>query len=146
MHPDEKCELIRPCFRRIAPLAATDKMMQTIKNWLMNRFPGRENTAQDLRTTNSVRVKHLRPPAKPALQDGPDIVEIDTELHGRIESVGPGKNVLIRNRFVREDSGTHETLKILDDSMVDTGEETGLDPYNTGRFDRSKNWDQRFRK
>ena len=50
--------------------------------------------------------------------------------------------VLIRNRYVREDTGTHETLKILDDSLIDTKEETGIDPYNTGRFDRSKNWDK----
>jgi hypothetical protein len=63
-----------------------------------------------------------------------------------IESNGPGKNVLIRNKLLREDTGTHETLKILDDSLVDSGEETGLDPYNTGGFDRSKNWDRRFGK
>ena len=25
-------------------------------------------------------------------------------------------------------------------------EESGLDPYNTGRFDRSKHWDKRFLK
>ena len=42
--------------------------------------------------------------------------------------------------------GTHETLTLLDDSLVDSGEETGLDPYNTGGFDRSKNWDRRFGK
>ena len=52
------------------------------------------------------------------------------ELEGRIESNGPGKNVLIRNKFVREDTGTHETLTILDDSIVDSGEEAGIDPYN----------------
>ena len=49
----------------------------------------------------------------------------------RIEDAGPGKNVLIRNRFVREDTGTHETLKILDDSLIDTGEETGIDRDDT---------------
>lgn len=69
------------------------------------------------------------------------------DLNGRIESLGPGKNVLIRNKYVREDTGTHETLKIIDeDSLINTGEETGIDPYNTGGFDRSKNWDTRFRK
>mgnify|MGYP000866434531 FL=1 len=73
-------------------------------------------------------------------------VEFDTKISGRIEDAGPGKNVLIRNKYVREDTGTHETLKILDDSMVDSGEETGIDPYNTGGFDRSKNWNNRFRK
>ena len=62
---------------------------------------------------------------------------------GRDDDLGPGKNVLIRNRFVREDTGTHETLKILDDSMIETDEEPGFDPYNTGNFDRSRNWDKR---
>lgn len=52
---------------------------------------------------------------------------------------------LIRNRYVREETGTHETLTILDDSMIDSGEEPGFDPYNTGDFDRSKNWERRFR-
>ena len=50
---------------------------------------------------------------------------------------------LIRNKYLREDTGTHETLTILDDSLVDSGEEQGIDPYNTGSFDRSKNWDRR---
>lgn len=76
----------------------------------------------------------------------PEFVDADEELSGKIESNGPGKNVLIRNKYVREDTGTHETLKILDDSLVDSGEETGIDPYNTGGFDRSKNWDKRFGK
>jgi hypothetical protein len=52
---------------------------------------------------------------------------------------------LIRNKFVREDTGTHETLKILDDSIIESGEEEGFDPYNTGDFDRSKNWERRWR-
>lgn len=63
-----------------------------------------------------------------------------------IENNGPGKNVLVRKRYVREDTGTHETLKILDDSVIEAEEESGLDPYNTGRFDRSKHWDKRYLK
>lgn len=66
--------------------------------------------------------------------------------HSGGDGNGPGKNVLIRNKFVREETATHETLKILDDSLVDSVEEAGLDPYNTGGFDRSKNWDRRFGK
>jgi hypothetical protein len=42
---------------------------------------------------------------------------------------------------VREDTGTHETLKIIDESLVVEEDEGGMDPYNTGRFDRSKSWD-----
>ena len=52
---------------------------------------------------------------------------------------------LIRNKYLREDTGTHETLKILDDSIIDSGEEEGFDPYNTGDFDRPQNWQRRFR-
>jgi hypothetical protein len=64
---------------------------------------------------------------------------------GAVESGGTGKNILIRNKYVREETGTHETLRILDDSMIDSGEEDGIDPYNSGEFDRGKNWDVRFR-
>ena len=85
------------------------------------------------------------PPEPKAAEQEPDTVELDPQVDGHIEDAGPGKNVLIRNRYLREDTGTHETLKILDDSLVDSGEETGIDPYNTGNFDRSKNWDKRFR-
>lgn len=68
-------------------------------------------------------------------------MEYSGELGGRIEEVGPGKNVLVRNKYVREDTGTHETLKIIDDSLVEKEDDGGIDPYNTGRFDRSKSWD-----
>ncbi len=84
---------------------------------------------------------------KPNVQKPTDASDHDiSTVSGKIEDAGPGKNVLIRNRYVREETGTHETLKILDDSLVDSGEETGIDPYNTGGFDRSKNWNNRFRK
>ena len=73
----------------------------------------------------------------------PEFVDLDPHVGGRIEGAGPGKNVLIRNKYVREDTGTHETLKILDDSIIDTEEDEGFDPYNTGQFDRSRNWDKR---
>lgn len=66
------------------------------------------------------------------------------------ESVGtpqaPEDESLVRKKFLREDTGTHETFTILDDSLSDSGDETGIDPYNTGAFDRSKTWDRRFRK
>ena len=87
------------------------------------------------------------PDSDPALRPGqPETVSADDDVEEHVETVGPGKNVLVRNKYVREETGTYETLKIVDDSMVDSGEETGIDPYNTGDFDRSKNWDKRFRK
>lgn len=74
----------------------------------------------------------------------PSYADKSTSVEEQIDIDGPVKNVRIRNKYLREDTGTHETLKILDDSLLDTDEE-GLDPYNSGRFDRSKNWDTRFK-
>ena len=126
-------------------------MIEAIKNWFRERF-----SAEKAAPTPDLRKSGVhaspRPAARPAPQKKevprrtPEFVEADEDLAGRIESNGPGKNVLIRNKYVREDTGTHETLKILDDSIVDSGEETGIDPYNTGGFDRSRNWDKRFGK
>lgn len=82
------------------------------------------------------------PPRNPGKAD---VSAAESATDDHIEEAGPGKNVLIRNKYVREETGTYETLKIVDDSLVDSGEETGIDPYNTGDFDRSKNWDKRFR-
>ena len=123
-------------------------MIKNIKNWITNRFSEEQPApAPDMRQSGA----HASPrPARPRQQEvprpKPEFVEADERLAGRIESNGPGKNVLIRNKYVREDTGTHETLKILDDSIVDSGEEAGIDPYNTGGFDRSRNWDKRFGK
>ena len=71
-----------------------------------------------------------------------DLVEFDSEFGGRVEDGGPGKNVLVRNKYVREDAGTHESLKIIDDSLAVAEEEYADDPYNTGRFDRSQSWNR----
>ena len=121
--------------------------MGTLKNWFKGRFATQEAAPSPNPSVSAIRPKPRAARPKPAKPEySPDFVEGDVSYDGHIESLGPGKNVLVRKRFVREDTGTHETLKILDDSVVDTGEESGLDPYNTGGFDRSKNWDQRFRK
>ena len=120
-------------------------MMERLKNWLEARFSGEKPSPPDdfRRTGAHVSPRPIRR-APPSPAKAP--VEEEVPLTGKIEDAGPGKNVLIRNKYVREDTGTHETLKILDDSLVDSGEETGIDPYNTGGFDRSKNWNNRFRK
>jgi len=123
--------------------------LEKIKNWLQDHFSsGGAKKPKTLSTAGYIGRRPTGVPKKKVAQPRPasEIVEIEPGVEGKIESQGPGKNVLIRNRYVREDTGTHETLKILDDSIVDSGEETGMDPYNTGKFDRSKKWDQRFRK
>ena len=119
--------------------------MERLKDWLKARFSAEEPSSPvDFRRTGA----HVSPrPKRPATpKPARKSIEAEDPLTGKIEDAGPGKNVLIRNKYVREDTGTHETLKILDDSLVDSGEETGIDPYNTGGFDRSKNWNNRFRK
>ena len=80
--------------------------------------------------------KSKKPGTKPR-----QAVEFAGEMEGKIVDGGPGKNVLIRNKYVREDTGTHDSLKIVDDSLPKSADEDGIDPYNTGRFDRSKSWD-----
>lgn len=79
-------------------------------------------------------------PKKPA-----PAVDIEPSISGRIEDGGPGKNVLVRSKYQREDTGTHETLQIIDDDAIIEAQEDGIDPYNTGKFDRSKHWDKRTR-
>ena len=72
-------------------------------------------------------------------------VDVDPHVPGRIENQGPGKNVFVPSPYVREDLGTHDSLKILDPSLVEDDQEDGIDPYNTGVFERPSKWDQRFR-
>ena len=125
-------------------------MLEQMKNWLRRRFSAEESSAD-----TTLRESGMRPSPRTAEKPAaakqahprrqPEYVELDPALSGKVEDNGPGKNVLIRNKYVREETGTHESLTILDDSIVDSGEETGIDPYNTGGFDRSRNWDKRFR-
>ena len=119
-------------------------MLKSLKNWLRKLRDTDDPLPEgDLRTTGTYTAPPKLTPKKSVPRPDPEYVQADDELSGEIENIGPGKNVLIRNKFIREDTGTHETLKILDDSLVDSGEEQGMDPYNTGSFDRSKNWDSR---
>lgn len=118
--------------------------MQRFLIWLGNKlFPEDEPAEPELRSSG-VRpaprpVKPVRVRPKPKVEPPP--AEFSAQVGGKIEDGGPGKNVLVRNKYVREDTGTHETLKIIDDSVLEHPEEDGIDPYNTGRFDRSKSWD-----
>ena len=120
-------------------------MMNRFLTWLGSKlFLKKAASESALRQTTS-RAKRPTAPANPMASATP-LVGFNSELGGRIEDGGPGKNVLIRNKYVREDTGTHDTLKILDDSVFEDEKEIGADPYNTGRFDRSKSWNLRNRK
>jgi len=131
--------------------------MKRFMNWLTSKISSREaspnsksgrmgadlrQTGSHLRHTGGHTVPRAARPKQAVPKREPEFVELDPHVEGHIEDNGPGKNVLIRNKYVREDTGTHETLTILDESVLDT-EEAGIDPYNTGQFDRSRNWDKR---
>jgi hypothetical protein len=121
--------------------------MKRFFNWLADRIspqkarpkPGLNQTGRHA-IPKKARVKQAVPRSQP------EYVEFDAKVDGQIDDAGPGKNVLKRNKYIRENSGTHDTLSILDESVETNTDEEGIDPYNTGQFDRSRNWDKRFRK
>lgn len=131
---------------------STSQIFQAFLKWLGQRLFGQPEAADPQPAAVGVR-----PPSERAgttarvvnqavnRKAGPAPVRLRTTLNGEIVDGGPGKNVLVR-KFVREDTGTHDTLKILDQSVLEADEASGIDPYNTGRFDRAKSWETRFRK
>jgi len=120
--------------------------MQRLIKWLAKKiFPDKEAHSHAGRRAGDKRMPRPQPRPQPrtAVQRYPkiDTVDFGSELGGKIVDGGPGKNVLVRSKYIREDTGTHETLTIIDDSLLEADEDDGLDPYNTGRFDSSKSWD-----
>jgi len=115
-------------------------MMDKFTNWVRNRF-STDGKPVNLRSPEALPATRRRNPSI----EKPDSDHIDFAGQTN-DSDAPGSDPLIRNKYVREDTGTHETLKIIDDSVTESGEEPGIDPYNTGAFDRSRNWNNRFRR
>ncbi len=77
--------------------------------------------------------------------DQPESAEPEPDDAGGHDRDDDDRRTPRRSKYIREDSGTHETLKIIDDSLTEANDEDGIDPYNTGRFNRSRNWDKRSR-
>ncbi|HWM28587.1 MAG TPA: hypothetical protein VNQ14_09020 [Woeseiaceae bacterium] len=126
---------------------------QRFLRWLGAKLFQQEAAAEPDFQQTGVRVRppHARPGETRAAETltpdtRPEMVKFRAELGGQISDGGPGKNVLVRSKFVREESGTHDNLKILDGALFEEEEEDGIDPYNTGRFDRAKSWEFRSRK
>ncbi len=67
----------------------------------------------------------------PANNDDNVEMAFDGETHGRIDSQGPGKNILMPDIYGNERIATVPDLKILDPSSPDTDESTGFNPYDT---------------
>ena len=121
--------------------------MQRIISWIGSRLFS-EQPPPPVRSAGGARplqqaIKAQPPkPAKPKAVEvkKSQLVELRPEVSGRIESAGPGKNVLVQNKYVQEDSGTDDSLKIIDDGVLNSDDAGGFDPYNTGKFDRAANW------
>jgi hypothetical protein len=121
-------------------------MLRRLINWFKGEPAPSHRTTTQFRRRSNAHAALREATERPGQNElTPNYSNSSNPVSGHLESTGPGKNVLIRNRHIREDTGTHETLKILDDSVLDSGEEDGIDPYNSGEFDRSKHWDKRFR-
>jgi hypothetical protein len=111
-------------------------MLATIKNWFKdNNSTGESNSANQTNGTgrHAIARQSIKKPANAAASK-------------RVQAPDAHKKAPARHQYIREETSTHETLTILDSSLPDPDEENGIDPYNTGGFDRSKNWNNRFRK
>ena len=76
-----------------------------------------------------------------------EAIAFDAELRlvEEVDSLGPGKNVLSHRTLYRVETGTYETLQLVDGPAVEEPVETvdPYDPYNTGSFDQ---WEKPRRK
>ncbi len=110
-------------------------MLAKLKNWFKDKTPTDESDSAN-RSNGTGRYGIAQQSIKK-----PD----NAAASKRVQDANANKNAPTRNQYIREETSTHETLKILDSSLPDPDEENGIDPYNTGGFDRSKNWNNRFR-
>ena len=71
--------------------------------------------------------------------------DAELRLVEEVDSLGPGKNVLSHRTLYRVETGTYETLQLVDGPAVEEPVETvdPYDPYNTGSFDQ---WEKPRRK
>ena len=120
-------------------------MFARLKNWLNDKFSAGEsasaNRMQETGTHVAAQpIENTEP--KPARSANAD----NASDSSRDEDRASNENAIVRNEYIREDTGTHEKLTIIDNSLPDPDEDAGIDPYNTGGFDRSKNWNSRSRK
>ena len=70
-------------------------MLEKLKNWFKGRFSDEDLPMAPDRQPAPPKVRPKQKVPRPT----PEFVNTDEELAGEIESSGPGKNVLIRNKF-----------------------------------------------
>ena len=107
--------------------------MKRVLKWLETKFSRHSAAveADERHTPVGVRVKPK------------DIAEEEYSVEFAFDE--PGENVLIPDKYA-DDTITQRALGILDESSLDATESSGVDPYDTGRFDASKMWKSRSRK
>jgi hypothetical protein len=125
-------------------------MMKVLKK-LFGRDSGRKPPPAGDTLTRS-----LRTPVSPksVRETAPETVERDPRLSRRLQADAdkPPRSAREPDRDIGADRG--EDLISMDDQASDSMDEhgfemnggAGIDPYNSGKFDRSKNWDKRYRK
>ncbi len=118
-------------------------MFKRLIDWFrIQPEPHETSPADALRRTGAHALPRAATSTSAVPRRQPEFVELDRNVtegsdHHDTESGAPR-----RTKYVREDSGTHETLKIIDTSLDEQNDEDDVDPYNTGGFDRSRNWDK----
>ena len=121
-------------------------MIRRLVDWLKgDAASDTGRTAQRSRRVSAHAALHARATPAPLPERQADIRALGPAFKGRIENAGPGKNVLVSNADAVDDTGAREMLRLFDDVPLDPDEATGIDPYNSGEFDRSRHWDTRFR-
>ncbi len=121
--------------------------MKRLFSWLADKISPQETSPNRGVKKAGSREFPKKSPVKQAVpRSQPEYVEFDSRVDGQIDDAGPGKNILKRNKRTGNETGTLEKLSILGEPDTNSTDEEGIDPYNTGQFDRSKHWDKRFRK
>jgi hypothetical protein len=121
-------------------------MIRRLINWLKgDAKPDHGRPKPRQRRISAHAALHARNAPRPAPVRQPQVHDPGTRFEGHIENTGPGKNVLVSDVDDNDDTGSRETLRLFDDSPLDPSEPVGIDPYNSGEFDRSRHWDTRFR-
>ncbi|MDA0994929.1 MAG: hypothetical protein O3A13_15020 [Proteobacteria bacterium] len=77
------------------------------------------------------RIREIVKPEDIPVDDYTVEMSCGAELSGRVESGGPGKNVLMPDIYGDRHDATEPLLKILDQSSPDVDISTGFNPYDT---------------
>jgi hypothetical protein len=109
-------------------------MLTQLKNWLGLGKSGEDSAPRDFSGYHTDPTHRARSASAGASRPGP----------GAAGSIERRKGER-RHQQSGGDTDRMPILSILDDPGPPGGSTDGFDPYNTGDFDRSRNWERRFR-